>query len=361
MHVHNVDFVNNPNAKQEDMKWKPSRFHKDLCDRVQEFVEKPTDKAYEIMIINTPPQHGKQQADDTPILTRNGWKNHGDLIVGDEVLNHNGEFVKVTHVFPKEMGDCKVTFSNGEEIYCHENHEWVVYDRNVHKEVIRETKYMETRLSYGSQEKKRGHRYNFQLPIKEFVKGEEKNLAVPPYVLGVWLGDGTNTSGQVCACEEDRITIDECRKYYPNGKEWTHKDTGVIYATFNGLYKGLQKYGMCHSGKRTEKHIPTEYLTASVEQRLELLAGLIDTDGYTYKRTRRMTFTTADEQLKETFCDLIATFGWRTTVYECKPSVSSSGIEGKRIYWQVCFNPTAYIPCRIERKRLTTFPKQHIS
>jgi hypothetical protein len=199
MHVHNVDFVNNQNAKQEDMKWKPSRFHKDLCDRVQEFVEKPTDKAYEIMIINTPPQHGKLCADSTPVLTINGWKNHGDLIVGDEVLNHNGEFVKVTHVFPKEMGDCKVTFSNGEEIYCHENHEWVVYDRNVHKEVIRETKYMETRLSYGSQEKKRGHRYNFQLPIKEFVKGEEKNLAVPPYVLGVWLGDGTNTSGQICS------------------------------------------------------------------------------------------------------------------------------------------------------------------
>lgn len=59
LHVHNVDFVNNPSSKQEDMKWKPSRFHKDLCDRVQEFVEKPTDKAYEIMIINTPPQHGK--------------------------------------------------------------------------------------------------------------------------------------------------------------------------------------------------------------------------------------------------------------------------------------------------------------
>lgn len=59
LHVHNADFVNNPNAKEEDMKWKPSRFHKDLCDRVQDFLEKPTDKAYEIMIINTPPQHGK--------------------------------------------------------------------------------------------------------------------------------------------------------------------------------------------------------------------------------------------------------------------------------------------------------------
>lgn len=58
-HVHNAGFVNNPNATEDDIKWRPSKFHKDLCDRVQEFVEKPTDKAYEIMIISTPPQHGK--------------------------------------------------------------------------------------------------------------------------------------------------------------------------------------------------------------------------------------------------------------------------------------------------------------
>lgn len=58
-HVHNTSYANNANATEADIKWKPSKFHKDLCDRVQEFVEKPTDKAYEIMIISTPPQHGK--------------------------------------------------------------------------------------------------------------------------------------------------------------------------------------------------------------------------------------------------------------------------------------------------------------
>ena len=59
LYVHNMDYFANPNAKEEDLKWKPSKFHQDLCDRVQEFIEKPTDKAFEIMIINTPPQHGK--------------------------------------------------------------------------------------------------------------------------------------------------------------------------------------------------------------------------------------------------------------------------------------------------------------
>lgn len=58
-YVHNMDFFANASAKEEDLKWKLSKFHRDLCDRVQEFIEKPTDKAFEIMIINTPPQHGK--------------------------------------------------------------------------------------------------------------------------------------------------------------------------------------------------------------------------------------------------------------------------------------------------------------
>lgn len=59
MHVHNLDFMNNPDAREEDIKWKPSRFHQSLCDTVQSFVERPTDRAYEILIISTPPQHGK--------------------------------------------------------------------------------------------------------------------------------------------------------------------------------------------------------------------------------------------------------------------------------------------------------------
>lgn len=58
-HVHNPDYVNNSKATAKDIKWYPSRFHKFLCDTVQEFLERPTDKAYEILILNTPPQHGK--------------------------------------------------------------------------------------------------------------------------------------------------------------------------------------------------------------------------------------------------------------------------------------------------------------
>ena len=67
-HVHN----DGRDVEKEGYRWYPSKFHMFLCDAVQEFVEKPTDKAYEILILNTPPQHGKLVADNTPVLTRNG-------------------------------------------------------------------------------------------------------------------------------------------------------------------------------------------------------------------------------------------------------------------------------------------------
>lgn len=345
-------------GREDNLIWYPSKFHKFLCDRVQEFVERPTDKAYEILIINTPPQHGKLCADSTPVLTRKGWKNHGDLVVGDEVISPTGKFVKVLKVFPKGYANRVVTMTNGEKVKVHANHEWVVYDRSCHKERTVETKYMEKRLSYGSQEKKRGHRYNFMLPNKRPLDCEDKNLPVDPYVLGAWLGGGTSTASHICAAPDDRIVLDEVRKHYPNGAEWVHKDTGVITASFKGLYKGLHEYGMCKYRDAEEKHIPSDYLTASKNQRLELLAGLIDTDGYTDLKHHRMVFTTSGKALKDTFCELIATFGWRTTVCECRPTTSTSGIVGKKVYWQIGFNPTEEIPCRIARKRLKEFSAQ---
>ena len=334
-----------------------TNFHALICNIMQMVVEKVENGELVRLCLSVPPQCGKLIENNTPVLTRNGWKKHGDLIVGDEVINHKGDFVKVEHVFPKYFANCKVVLTNGEEILCHENHEWLVYDRFVHKEIVRETKFIENTYNENNLVG-RGHRYRYQLPIRNFIKGKEKELYVNPYVLGVWLGDGKNNGGSICACEKDRITIDECRKYYPNGAEWKHKTTNVNYASLIGLKTDLQNYGLCDHKKRVEKHIPQEYLTASIEQRLELLAGLIDTDGNLDRKQNRYIFTTSDFSLKETFEELIATFGWRTTTCKVEPKVSTSGIVGKKPYYVIAFNPTCSIPCRIPRKQIYKFSKQ---
>ena len=311
----------------------------------------------ELLGISEPPGVGKALANDTPILTRKGWKNHGDLVVGDEVIGMDGKFKKVIAVHPKCMLDVLVEFTNGEKIQCHENHEWMVHDRSGARDYIEETKVFEKRqLDYGGEVGHRGHRYILQLPHREYVQGEEKALPLDPYLLGVWLGDGANKNPRICGDARDINVITKIirRGYFPRWHT-IHKDTGVWYFDFN-IRKELQSAGMCHSRRVSPKRIPQEYLTASVEQRLELLAGLIDTDGS--RSGSKYHFTTAEESLRDTFLELISTFGWRGCVKYYQPIRSSSGIQGKKGYYTVSFTPDTIIPCALERKRNTEPHKQ---
>ena len=327
-----------------------------VVDALQELADDKLD----LLAISMPPGVGKALANDTPVLTRQGWKSHGDLIVGDEVIAPNGEFVKVIAVHPKCDMEYEIEFTNHEKVICHGNHIWTVYNKHKNRIDQVSTKDMLDNYEEGT-EKVRGHRYMYRLPHKTPLKGEHRELCVNPYVLGVWLGDGTNLNPTICNAHNDIKIIEsvvECG--YPMSWSTRHKDTGVEYYGFKGLRQDLQKYGMCHSRKRTDKHIPEEYLTASLEQRLELLAGLIDTDGCILKGRNEYQFTTADEHLKNDFVSLVSTFGWRCSINEVAPRVSTSGVEGKKMYWNMKFCPTFEIPCRVERKQLKTFSKQRM-
>lgn len=138
---------------------------KHIAERLQAF----TDSHKKALTISLPPRTGKLLADYTPVFTKDGWKNHGDLVVGDYVVGLNGEFVKVTHVFPKNVANKRVTFSDGTQIDCHENHEWVVFDKVQNKERILETKYIEENLTC-----EHGSRLRFSIPNKKPIKGNKK-------------------------------------------------------------------------------------------------------------------------------------------------------------------------------------------
>lgn len=86
-------------------------------------------KKYKDFCFCTSSQYGKALADDTPVLTKGGWKRHGDLRVGDYVLGLDGRFVKVLAVHPKCEMDRVVTLQNGDKFICHHNHEWVYKSR----------------------------------------------------------------------------------------------------------------------------------------------------------------------------------------------------------------------------------------
>ena len=320
-----------------------------VIDGIQDLIDDKLD----LLVLNLPPRIGKELSDDTPILTRKGWKNHGDLVVGDEVLNHKGEFVKVLGCSEKCLSEYVVTMSNGEQIECHGNHEWLVYDRYLREETIRETNYMINKLTSSDNK-----RYRFLLPEKQCIYGEYVVLPVDPYTFGVWLGDGTNTNPYITGDKNDYSIIKTINDNGYNTKHvWINNKTGVYTYDMECLRKDLQSLGLCYSRHRVPKYIPAQYLTASLNQRLELLAGLLDTDGTLRKKEHRYSFTTSEEILRDDFISLVNTFGWRTCVVEYEPSVSSSGIKGKHKYWVISFNPTFEIPCKLKRKQLKEFSK----
>lgn len=329
--------------------------------QVTDALQSLEDDELDELFVHMPARVGKLMADDTPVFTADGWKKHGDLVVGDKVIGSDGNFTKIIAVSPKNVANCKVTLSNGEELYCHENHEWTVFDRSSQTWKTYETKQMIGRLK--RREKDRGKmidRNNIYLPLREPLQGEHKDFDLHPYVLGAWLGDGTNTKPWITDPIKDYAIIEKITKCgFALEKEYTHKATGCKSFVFERkLVDALRKYGMCYYTRTCEKHIPEEYLTASLEQRLELLAGLLDTDGTLIRKEHRYNFSTTCERLRDDVVTLINTFGWRVCVSTHKPHTSSFGITGKKDCYVVAFNPTLEIPCALERKHLTEFSKQ---
>lgn len=326
---------------------------KPFVDAIQDLEDDRLDELF----TSCPPRIGKALANDTPILTTAGWKNHGDLVVGDELFCPDGTTTKVIAVHPKCAMTHTVTFTDGTSIDCHFRHEWLVYNLHTRKTELLETQAL---LEGGvdNEIEGRGHKHYYLMPIKQPLQGIKKKLPVAPYTLGAWLGDGSNQKPRISNDAKDAEVISAIvQDGYSVSNIYVHKTTGVIMTEFSGLRADLQKVGMCQCHRRVEKYIPEEYLTASIEQRLELLAGLLDTDGCARRKEGRYDFSTTEKALKDGVISLVSTFGWRVCVVEKEPHTSSFGIVGRKNCWVVSFNPTLYIPCRLERKRITEFRK----
>ena len=329
---------------------------KQLLPIVQDLQALADDKL-DILSISLPPGVGKLLADDTPVMTKDGWKRHGDLVVGDYVVGMDGRYKRVERVYPKDYADYEIEFTNGERIQCHGNHEWLVENRNTgSKADILTTEQMANMVIERGVPNTRGHRYMFLLPHRETMVGSEQILPVDPYVFGAWIGDGTTSKPGITICNKDiDILYEIVKRGY--GLRKTYEQVGCKRYEFNKLRDDLHKLGLCNYHKKIDKFIPEIYLKASLEQRLSLMAGLVDTDG-SKKREGTYSYSTTNEQIRDSVCALISTFGWRYNIAAYGPTVSSSGIRGKHTVYTINFTPTYKIPCIVQRKKMALAAKR---
>lgn len=294
------------------------------------------------MIVQIPPQHGKEISDNQIVATTKGIKKHGDLIVGDYVFGRDGTPVKVLWVSEKTRSEYVVSFSDGAKIECHGNHEWTVYNRFRQKEETIETKHMASSTIYNG-DGKRGSRYKYHVDSNVCVMFDSRNVDLDPYVLGAWLGDGDSSCGIIHIGNNDVEIIGNSTYKFKESKGTT---TRKFYSPeLNLLLK--------NNGLIKNKHIPDMYKYNSVEVRKNVIAGLIDTDGYVYHRNGRITISNTNKRIIDDAAFILRSLGQSVVVCEFKPRVSSSGIVGKKIVYQLCFNPTMTFPTKVKRKKIT--------
>lgn len=297
---------------------------------------------------------GKCLAHGTPVKIPGGWKNIEDIRIGDRVIGRDGLPTNVIGVYPQGAVDSYlVTFGDGREVVVCGEHLWQSFYVNTTEHTrwqVRTTKEIERLISMPNP--------RVYIPLPEPEEMPEVDVKIHPYVLGVLLGDGHMTAKVVAWTKPDLELRDRMAtllpsyqiKLQPDGRDQTWLATTTEY---NGVIDGLITYGLkgCRSW---EKFIPTEYLNGSIEQRWELVRGLMDTDGTVNKDGGQPSFCTTSATLAEQLQYLIRSLGGiakisrRVTKYTYK----GEKLEGRPSYHVFIRHPTPSMLFHLSRKKV---------
>ena len=300
-------------------------------DLIDETLEGGLGKG-ELGVIIGPTSFGKVQPFDSQIATPNGFKNMGDIKVGDYVIGRNGKPTKVIGVYPhKNWQFYKVTFSDGVSCECGKEHLWAVnsyYQRSGKKYVRGISKNKDDKryapdhsfktLSLEDIVKKglfKQGRHNFKVPMCQPVEFEKRNLSIDPYLMGYLIGDGNFSKATITVGKQD---IDESSNLLSecNFKFVLHerKNRACSLTYGSELKAELSKYfdlSLTSGGK----YIPKDYLYSSLDDRVAILNGLMDSDG-TCMKNGRSCFNTKSRQLAEDVKTLVLSLGGFAKVRE---------------------------------------------
>ena len=198
-----------------------------------------------------------------------------------------------------------------------------------------------------------------KVPVAKFGGGRRK-LSIDPYFLGVLLGDGS-IQNVIGVTTEDPEILDEvelqvkraglrcvCRENTRGGNAPTYFLSGTP-GKKNPLAIKLAELGLW--GRSCgDKFIPWEYKTAGLAERLQLLAGLLDTDG-SYSRTRggSYEFVSKSKVLADGVVFVARSLGLRARACLTRKACQTGAVDN---YYRVhLYGELNSVPCRVARKR----------
>ena len=206
-----------------------------------------------------------------------------------------------------------------------------------------------------SQRERRGFRL-----MKSPANFKKRSLDIDPWLLGFWLGDGRKRSSVFAVGKKEKEILKELRGFAKRlglncvEKEW--RNDGVLEVglrtktTKNVLLDSFRELNLLNN-----KHIPKKYMEADKESRLELLAGLIDSDGSTSGGGKTVaTFTQVDEALIRQVRELAESLGLNTFLNKRRQRGGGKLVKGVGVgyIWRLSITGRVEdIPNRVSRKK----------
>ncbi len=303
----------------------------------------------QLIIVAGRPGLGKALALDTPLPTPDGWTTMGEVAVGDQILGADGRPATVVAVSRVMVGrSCfEVEFSDGTVIVADGSHRWLTHThrsrRYGHEPEVRDTVEIRASIRVGTADGRLNHSIANARPLALPVR----DLLIPPYTLGVWLGDGDSTAARITRVDPEIIlNIEDDGFDIRSGDQRAFTielPEHCLPAGARGTITGrLREVGVLGN-----KHIPTDYLRASETQRRALLAGLMDNAG-TVAPTGNVQYTTTSPRLAEDVHELIVSLGYRG-------ALTRNAVKGGSADSFTAFTlnfPTVDDVFRVERKRV---------
>lgn len=311
----------------------------------------------DLVIIGGRPSMGKAQPIWSKVMTPYGWKRIGDIKKGDFVIGGDGNPVLVRDVFPQGVKQVyRVELKDGGVTHCCEDHLWYVSPRAKRKEGDKDRVVMPLKemMRKGI---RIGDRCNYSIPYASPVWMQQREHKIDPYLIGVYLGDGSSSLANVCIHNTESDIWDKVESALPFGDSLSKFDKRGVTRRVRGggLKNELKRLGLC--GLRSwEKFIPEEYIYTDVNSRIRLIQGLFDTDGHICKQGTNIEYSSASKELADGIVEIVKGLGARVTITKRKSHYTINGerTECRASYRIVCSFENDIIPVS-SKKRLDRF------
>lgn len=281
---------------------------------------------------------GKALSLDSKILTVDGWIENRNLNIGDQLITPSNTITKITNIYPQPLKQLyKITFYDGSTVETCLEHLWLAHVPKKTHTAKTQKQIITTQDMLNFYNRKMSGIYtpgNISIPVTDAIEytNNHDTLPLDPYILGLLIGDGTLVTNTLIFSNTDEYILSQMQQY-----------VSKLCIDLKRIPSSICDYNLSHhQGKRCTlnivtkiikdlklnvksnlKFIPSQYKTASIQDRWEIIRGLFDTDGTVSKH--HITFTTVSKQLAKDVQEIIWSLGGLCRISSRIPTYTYKG------------------------------------